>query len=585
MSVKDVGKQMLSNAQKSFLKEVGNLAKPNKQNVVNAMDNAVQPAAESLAKKKKGFWGNLLEKGTNLVKAVAPAALSAIPVAGPILANLASAINTNDDEWFDEFKSAGATFNELLADTKLSSEGNMRLITPGMLVTQVELLQDSMSAVSTFESQYLPIILAYVRKKTNNVLVTTESDYWKAFVTGSRLYAIYYTLEKYVKLTEDLPTNIPALTGTLPLINPINYSALVGVVDSLKNYLQITIKLPFAWTQYLRWRFGTMFLSENTGKSGLISYDYKYLVASGASVYDLSVVPAQISANIDALKAILASTSRAVADIKLAYDDHQLKYDVETRHYDAKEFNLRCNLNSERTRGIPSLNWNPLGVLIYMDSRLDQNAAVQAITLSTAGSDNNAPFHISGMYIAWYVADAYDITYYHTPAAEWKQARVGAGWYTNAVSYDIVDKIGNITVTQGQGAFAAEYLEKQGYVTPVVTVGQTADGAALNAYQKLVASYCISALQVHNQDFETIMGEAAAGAKRFAFKSKLLSYDAAIITGTQIESIHRIALRNLFRGTYKAKTPASKDPNVVEPIADIIDTSVGAVEAQLPNNM
>jgi hypothetical protein len=565
-----------------FLKQVGNLAKPSKTVLTNAMDNASDAAAKKLARKEKAkqVFGTIAAAATPLVGT----ALNAIPVAGPLLARVFNAVTNNDDEWFSEYTAAGATFNELIADSKLDADGHMRLITPAILSVRVDVLADAPNAASTFQNQYLPIILAYVRKKTNNVLVTAESDYWTAFLVASKLYAIYYTLKKYVELTSDLPTNIPALTGTLPLVNPINFSAMVGVVDSLENYLKITVKLPFAWTEYLRWRFGTMFYSENTGKAGLISYDYANIVTAGASVFDPSVVPASISVAIDTLKASLAATSRAVADIKLAYDDHQIRFDVDKRHYDAKEFNLRCNLNSSETRGIPSAGYEPIGTLLYLDSRLDQNAAVQAITLSTRGADNYAPFHIRGMNIAWYVTQDYTFPYTDsdagTPTAT---ATMTKGWKVSDVSYDTQNKMAEISVAQGQTGYEAYYREFIGHLSPHAFVAANAAAAAVAAYTKACANYCVNSLQVHNQDFETALG--TTGLERITFKSKLLSYDAAIITSTQIDAIHRIALRNLFRGEYKFKKAPTQDPKVVEPLKDLVEMSNEAVEASLPNKI
>jgi hypothetical protein len=573
----------LSTNQKQFLNQVGNLAKPSKRSIANTLDATTDEAARKLARKQK-----LKELGgaaLNLAGSVLPSVLSMVPVAGPLLAKVASAVTGNDDEWFSEFTAAGATFNELLADTKLSEEEHMRLVTPGMMSIQVDVLEDAPNASATYESQYLPILLAYIRKKTNNVLVTTESDYWTAFVTASKLYAIYYTLQKYVDLTADLPTNIPALTGAIPCINPINYSAMVGIVDSLANYLKITIKLPYAWTEYLRWRFGTMFLSENTGKAGLISYDYKYLTQSGLLVFDANCTPALIAAMIDSFKGQLAATSRAAADINLAYEDHQIRYNVEKRHYDAKEFNLRCNLNSDSTRGIPSEGWKPLGTLVYLDSRLDQNAAVQAVTLSTAGDGNWAPFHIMGMAVAWYVSKAYNVPYYDEAPGAWLTAVESAGWRVRNVTYDLVDQISLINVKTGQGAYTAGLTQYMGYISDKSQTASTKAAAALAVYEDMIAAMCVNSLQVHNQDFENIVGTASAGAARLSLKSKLLSYDAAIITPTQIDSIHRIALRNLFRGTYKVKTPTQDNPKIVEPIKDMVNITEEAMVNELPNKI
>jgi hypothetical protein len=69
---------------------------------------------------------------------------------------------------------------------------------------------------------------------------------------------------------------------------------------------------------------------------------------------------------------------RAAADYKLAYSAHQVKFDVDNAHYDEKEFNLRANMAA------PSKLRGKHHELI-LDSRLDQSAALQAVTLSVDG--------------------------------------------------------------------------------------------------------------------------------------------------------------------------------------------------------
>jgi hypothetical protein len=70
---------------------------------------------------------------------------------------------------------------------------------------------------------------------------------------------------------------------------------------------------------------------------------------------------------------------RAAADLHTAYKDHQVDYSVNDSIYDAKEYNLRCNLTSpmKMAAGYDKVE-------LILDSRLDQNAALQAVSCSVS---------------------------------------------------------------------------------------------------------------------------------------------------------------------------------------------------------
>jgi hypothetical protein len=168
------------------------------------------------------------------------------------------------------------------------------------------------------------------------------------------LYAIYYTLEKYIKFAHELPLNAPTVNQVLPGASPLTHSQLCGIRDTLKDFLRTSTGLPYALTSYLRWRFGTVFLSENSAKAGLIAYDVTSVYTS-TTAYDIEWfnynqtedaaalrLVTDLQASITALKNEILAMGRANADIKLAFDNHTRKLDVEERHYDEKEFNLRA---------------------------------------------------------------------------------------------------------------------------------------------------------------------------------------------------------------------------------------------------
>jgi hypothetical protein len=121
-----------------------------------------------------------------VAKAAVPTALSAIPVAGPILGSLASKLMStmNDDEWFSDFTTAGATFNEMLKSDSISADGSQyNNPTYAAVANFVGAFAQTVTVVNLgddVKNNVFPSLLAYIRKRTNNVLVDNVDQYWYA---------------------------------------------------------------------------------------------------------------------------------------------------------------------------------------------------------------------------------------------------------------------------------------------------------------------------------------------------------------------------------------------------------------------
>jgi hypothetical protein len=351
---------------------------------------------------------DVAEKSASTLSKVMSFAKKGIQFALPIVK---TALSLNDDEWFSKYKTSGATFAEPLTSTETWDEGKPRSeaqvetlvhskVVPALTQVSTDFNVNYGDQNTSFDSAIMPSVLAYVRNKTNNVLVETPDAYRNALVATIQLYSIYYTLRKYEKLTLNIPLNVPTLPLGVNALAPETYSQAVGIADALEGYLKTTVGAPYHILAYVRWRFGTTFKSDNTGRPGLVVYDP---FASRTYAYrNLKRVNPDPSANdplitwihnehetlpyiqslkdaIGRLQTRIMNCGRAAADLHTAYKDHQVDYSVNDSIYDAKEYNLRCNLTSPMkiAAGFDKVE-------LILDSRLDQNAALQAVTCSSS---------------------------------------------------------------------------------------------------------------------------------------------------------------------------------------------------------
>jgi hypothetical protein len=510
--------------------------------------------------------GGFAEKGLGLLKTLAPFAASFIPGIGGMASKILSTLN--DDDWFDEFKGAGASFNELLKvhEEHFSENVGDNIHYVHRLNVQVgvaEVLTD-INTNDVVKNEVLSSILAFVRKKTNNVLVDDTDAYWRAFTATARLHAIYYTLKKYVKLGQAIPLNLPGIAGAVPAIQPKVYNQLVGMADALEAYLKTCSGLPYPFAAYLRWRFGTMFASENTGKPALIAYDYP-LVKNGSTVKgwtakdfpESSSLIDAIQAAIDVEKANIAASGRASSDFAVAYSDSGIKYDVEPFHYDEKEYNLRCNM---RVLGQAGGNESSVAGnhLVVLDSRLDMNAAIQAVTISTPDVDDLTGedkcytlFPIRGISAFIYCPNKTLFTGdVHVPETHYfnkfyETRKVNDYWFY--VEYQDLRAGNNDTIMEVQdNSFNIETPQTQGQSSAF-----TFKRIATNRVAK-VAFYSIQMHNVYAWE-DIVVAKPDNSADNIEFYLAPLSYDTARVSRPSLISIHRTALRNLMRGEYTGK--------------------------------
>ena len=277
---------------------------------------------------------------------------------------------------------------------------------------------------------------------------------------------------------------------------------------------------------------------------------------------------------------------RAGADIKLAYEDHAVQYNVEDPHYDEKEFNLRSNSGESFTSPANAYT-------VILDSRLDMNAAIQAVTISTTPdpiwiwsvdknngyspsfSTNNlsikTPFPTVRPRIAFYL----DYSTYN----ELIESLTGKDQYptlgdTTALGYTAG---WNFIYPQSLYAFAAaadtqfmvlseeDWMRIQTASAPVVKEFKT------RAIRTFIEQAFQVSLQLHNRPVINSIEALVAGISNVIDVQALpLSYEMATLTRDSLNGLQRSAMRNLIRGNYKnKKNPVT--PELKSAVAETVD--------------
>lgn len=539
--------------------------------MVNNIPDSTKPVPNNAKKSLFNGVGSLL-------KTAAPIAASFIPGVGPIASQLLSTLN--DDSWFEEYKSAGAAFNEKLV-TKITNQGTK---------ANVKLLVNPRAAIATIhtrpnfystgvQKEVGASMLAYIRKQTNNVLADDTDLYFKVIDAYMHLYAIHFTLAKWLKFAQKQPINIPMPSEVVQIIKPQHLNLLMGIAESLKQYLQATVKLPYPLVEAMRWRFGTLFHSFNTGQPGFVSYDRVSPVATVSAQDKGAMLLEWISNDIKTYQNIIAEAGRAGGDVTLAYTNQINRLDVEDAHYDEKEFNLRHNIMFQDA-SYPLVELIP----IIKDSRLATSPAIQASLLSLSLPDDENDLTLFTCYrerpdsdnMATWLAYYVDSTIPYTDNPHNNAALAGiptkAGWYLDEflpgqhlTSRSLSFRIDNAT---GPGALTlSDSMKTDGRAT----LSYNNSNLFTIALQRSLGFYKTPSSQ-STMVFENGTGNNYA---QLILSVDQISYDLALVSPETVRAIQSAALRNLTRGNMPGPKPdvtvADVKPAITE-IAKSIDT-------------
>jgi hypothetical protein len=528
---------------------------------VQAENVTLGPGAVASAP-KSDVLSNVIQSASNLVgPLIQKAGAPAISGVGGILKSALSTLN--DDEWFEAYDGNGATFNELLTTYSKQSSSNSKYCLGVKAYGAMAGYGVGARTEGAYYNQFMPHILAYIRSKTNNILQDNVDTYQRVFCNVVTLYEIFYDLKKWDKFMLNTPSNCPTVINVVNAFRPENVNITRGIIDNLESYLKATVKLPYALASYIRWRFGTMFLSTNTKRAGFITYDPCLMVATAVDATTRNVTfnptadtarslipknglgaasPAQITTQIEAIKTQLVIDGRALSDFAMAYADHEIKYDVEDRHFDEKEFCLRQNIARYEQAynfgaGKKSTGLDDGSVEVYMDSRIDMNAGIQAITISL----DNAPgqITISGSGLAPF------------PITSCTLFLDNAG-----LPSAIANAITNAKWTNAYGSWM--YYDKTfaGYANEHILNKATLSSNSGTTYGELLAQAVSISLELHGANSFDVMtedGTDASTTPAMIVQFGTLSYDRAKISVESLAAIQRNAILNLVRGDYKRK--------------------------------
>jgi len=533
------------------------------------------PGAVNQAPTTPNLLGVVQGAANMLPSLIGKAGAPAISGVGGLLKTALSTLN--DDEWFEKYDGNGATFNEQLIAKSVkdstTESGNTYYATAAYVYGALASYAMADRTNGAYYDQFMPHILAYIRSKTNNILQDDVTTYERVYFNVVKLYEIYYSLRKWEKFMLDTPANCPTVINVNQCYQPANVNVTRGIADNLESYLRATVKLPYALASYIRWRFGTMFLSTNTKRAGFVTYEPLFVCATAvnASTHDLTIntgygnartftprgnvggaSTGQLSTIIENIKTQLVTDGRALSDFAMAYADHEVKYDVEDRHFDEKEFCLRQNILrwTSTRRTSPSTGLTPHvypadTIDILMDSRIDMNAGTQAITISTGSfqemqgiTHGLAPFPVNtvSVFIEGSSLDSTTSAGITGSSGGWSNT-TGSTFLVSDVVYNPSIAGHSFNMKWSQSFTAAEYWQ------------------GVSDALRYAAEVSLELHNANSFDLTVSAGSTEASYPQFMCQVGTLSYDRARISIDSLKSLQRNAILNLVRGEYKRKAP------------------------------
>lgn len=351
----------------------------------------------STAVKSTGILGKI----GNVVGNVAGVLGNILPgPAGMIAKTIGNLTSTNDPEWWQHVPGDGLTVNAPLVPlsegTVITSDG-----TSSHLINDRPTFLEFVSADSTglimditdrMATQY---IMPAVRKVANAIVPQTAATYAAVFSRQATVYALWRYLKKIDFFIKHGYTFVPNLNDpAFPIFQVTNAAWLQSTITRLEEYLHSHVRLPHTLCEYLTWRYGRVFRSNNSAKAGFVFYN-PVLMTQSLSVIDnlISGIQTYISAQAD--------RQTAASDLYNAYLDHDQEVmitDASMIMFDSKEFCLRTNLDILDNGSLPN-PWAQVDMSpIIIDSNLDNVTVFMASTVSTTHDNTLATLPLFPVY-------------------------------------------------------------------------------------------------------------------------------------------------------------------------------------------
>lgn len=238
-------------------------------------------------------------------------------------------------------------------------------------------------------TQYL---MPEIRKVVNAVPLQDAADYNTAFKSAATLYALWRQLKKYDYMCKHGQTYLASMNQPeFPLFTTAKASWLQSTINRLEEYLRANVRLPHTLCEYLAWRYGRVYKSNDSVKSALVIYDV-IPITHDDTVWDKVILDLMNQVASD------PQVQKANTDLYNTYYDHdylvEIRDDTQYR-FDKKEFMLRLNLTGTRINQSSTVD-DPQYVFnldhrsrTVIDSALDNPTAFMASTVSQVGADSN----------------------------------------------------------------------------------------------------------------------------------------------------------------------------------------------------
>lgn len=401
-----INKSDLMGLLNQFLQSAGNQGGNPFANMSPQQENAVvtQTAHSPAATGGSGTVKNLIGTGLNILGGIAPGPIGMVAkLAGQVL---------NDDEWWMNDPGTELTTN-LPTMTHVMSEAadnNFMALRPalgefvsdfGDLIVNDEVqTADIPRVINLSQDRVDTYVVPKIRKVVNAVALQPTEHYRYCLELSIATYSMWQYLKKVRYMAENVRPYYPNMVSEqfCPLMLPEYKAQLDSYIAQLETKLRSSVRIPHTTAQYLAWRFGRIYKSNQSKKSGLIVYNpipFSYGVIPPSGVSDTA---RYVSTIVERLCAGFSKYPQALADLFNTFDGHtwQVNIDDNTQFaFDYKEFVLRTNLEIISADRVES-STNPK--LVIMDSELTNRTTFMSGTLSTigrVGSTTSALFPVS----------------------------------------------------------------------------------------------------------------------------------------------------------------------------------------------
>lgn len=420
----------------------------NKKSSVNSAQNSVRakqaraalsPTAEvsssgNTAVESKGT----LSKIGNVVGKVAGIAGKFLPGVGGVIANGISNL-LNDPEWWQSVPGDALTLNEplrMVAEPTVTGSGTdaarqlriaiLEFTSPQARGVEYETVPSPTKVVSQFvngvrntgrvdpgdfaaydltvcpvitpsEKMVTQYLMPHVRKVVNAITLQSADDYAIALQSGATLYGLWRELRKIDYMAKHGQTYLANMNdNAFPLLQTANASWLQSTINRLEEYLRANVRLPHTLCEYLAWRYGRVYKSNDSKKSALVVYNILGFECTPAVWdYHINALMSQITA--------AESVQKANTDLYNTYFDHDFMVEVrdDTQFsFDKKEFMLRLNLTAVYAALKSQSDYTfevevpQRATLVALDSALDNPTAFMASTVSSVGYDQDGTYEV-----------------------------------------------------------------------------------------------------------------------------------------------------------------------------------------------